>query len=196
MSTLRGRWALVTGATSGFGEAIARALAREGASVVITGRRADRLAGVADEIRTRDKVEVVPLEFDVRERDSVDRALGAADDLLRKLDLVVNNAGLALALESVAAGDPDDWDQMIDTNVKGLLYVTRAVLPGMLERGRGHVVNIGSVAGIRSMPEPPCIPPRSSPCGPSRTRSATTSSGPGSGSPTWNRDSRKPSSAS
>jgi len=147
MSTLRGRWALVTGATSGFGEAIARALAREGASVVITGRRADRLARVADEIQSQEGVEVVPLEFDVRDRVSVDRKLRAADDLLRKLDLVVNNAGLALALESVAAGDPDDWDQMIDTNVKGLLYVTRAVLPGMLERGQGHVVNIGSIAG-------------------------------------------------
>ena len=147
MNTLRGRWALVTGATSGFGEAIARALAREGASVAITGRRGDRLAAVAEEIRSQHGVEVVPLVFDVRERDAVSRELTQAKGLLSKLDIVVNNAGLALALEPVTTGNPDDWDQMLDTNVKGLLYVTRIVLPGMVERGHGHVVNIGSVAG-------------------------------------------------
>ena len=147
MNTLRGRWALVTGATSGFGEAIARALAGEGASLAITGRRGDRLAAVAEEIRSQHGVEVVPLVFDVRERDAVSRELTKAEGLLSKLDIVVNNAGLALALEPVTTGNPDDWDQMLDTNVKGLLYVTRIVLPGMVERGRGHVVNIGSVAG-------------------------------------------------
>jgi len=138
---------LVTGATSGFGEAIARALAREGASVAITGRRGDRLAAVAEEIRTQHGVEVLTLVFDVRERDAVSRELTKAGGLLSKLDIVVNNAGLALALEPVTTGNPDDWDQMLDTNVKGLLYVTRMVLPGMVERGHGHVVNIGSVAG-------------------------------------------------
>ena len=137
----------MTGATSGFGEAIARVLAREGASVAITGRRGDRLAAVAEEIRSQHGVEVVPLVFDVRERDAVSRELTKADGLLSKLDIVVNNAGLALALEPVTTGNPDDWDQMLDTNVKGLLYVTRVVLPGMVERGHGHVVNIGSVAG-------------------------------------------------
>jgi 3-hydroxy acid dehydrogenase / malonic semialdehyde reductase len=147
MSTLRGRWALVTGATSGFGESIARALARAGASVAITGRRGDRLAALAEEIRSGHGVQVAPLVFDVRERDAVSRELAKAEDLLSRLEIVVNNAGLALALEPVTVGDPDDWDQMIDTNVKGLLYVTRAVLPGMVSRGRGHVVNIGSVAG-------------------------------------------------
>ena len=137
----------MTGATSGFGEAIARALAREGASLAITGRRGDRLAAVADGIRSQHGVEVVPLVFDVRERDAVSRELTKAEGLLSKLDIVVNNAGLALALEPVTTGNPDDWDQMLDTNVKGLLYVTRVVLPGMVERGHGHVVNIGSVAG-------------------------------------------------
>jgi 3-hydroxy acid dehydrogenase/malonic semialdehyde reductase len=147
MSTLRGRWALVTGATSGFGHAIARTLAREGAPVAITGRRADRLAALAEEIRSHHGVPVVPLVFDVRDRAAVSHALSGEENLLSHLEIVVNNAGLALALDPVSTGDPDDWDQMIDTNVKGLLYVTRAVLPGMVERGRGHVVNIGSVAG-------------------------------------------------
>jgi 3-hydroxy acid dehydrogenase / malonic semialdehyde reductase len=147
MSTLRGRWALVTGATSGFGEAIARALAREGVAVAITGRRGDRLATVAEEIRSQHGVKVVTLAFDVRDRESVARELETSGDLLSRVEILVNNAGLALALESITAGNPDDWDQMIDTNVKGLLYVTRTVLPGMVERGHGHVVNIGSVAG-------------------------------------------------
>jgi 3-hydroxy acid dehydrogenase/malonic semialdehyde reductase len=144
--TLRGKWALVTGATSGFGESIARALASQGCHVAITGRREGRLERVAKEIRAAHRVDTATLVFDVRDRGATSRAL-AAGDLLSKLDLLVNNAGLALALDSLGSGDPSDWDTMIDTNVKGLLYVSRAVLPGMVERRRGHVVNIGSVAG-------------------------------------------------
>lgn len=144
---LRGAWALVTGATSGFGEACARRLAREGCHVAVTGRRADRLAALAAELRREHGVEAPDLCFDVRDRAAVESVLGARKDLLDRLDIVVNNAGLALALDPVHKGDPDDWDRMIDTNVKGLLYVTRTVLPGMVARGRGHVVNIGSVAG-------------------------------------------------
>lgn len=136
----------MTGATSGFGESIARALARAGASVAITGRRGHRLASLAEEIRSKHGIPVLPLVFDVRDRAAVSHALDR-EELRSRLDIVVNNAGLALALDPVSTGDPDDWDQMIDTNVKGLLYVTRAILPGMVERGRGHVVNIGSVAG-------------------------------------------------
>jgi len=147
MSELQGRWALVTGATSGFGEAIARRLAAAGCHVAITGRRAERLERVAKEIRSGHRVEVATLAFDARDREAVSQALMEAKTVVSKLDILVNNAGLALALDPVQSGNPDDWDQMIDTNVKGLLYVTRAVLPGMVERGRGHVVNIGSVAG-------------------------------------------------
>ena len=147
MTDLRGLWALVTGATSGFGKAIALRLAADGCHVAITGRRADRLESLAKEIRAKHRVEVVPIEFDVRDLAATTRALESAKGLLGKLDIVVNNAGLALALDPIQSGNPADWDQMIDTNVKGLLYVTRATLPGMLERGRGHVVNIGSVAG-------------------------------------------------
>lgn len=144
---LKGGWALVTGATSGFGEACARRLAREGCHVAITGRRADRLRALAAELRKEHGVEAPELCFDVRDRAAVEAALGSRKDLLDRLDILVNNAGLALALDPIQKGDPDDWDQMIDTNVKGLLYVTRAVLPGMVARGGGHVVNIGSLAG-------------------------------------------------
>jgi NADP-dependent 3-hydroxy acid dehydrogenase YdfG len=147
MFDLKGRWALVTGATSGFGEAIARQLAAAGCHVAITGRREDRLERVAAELRSAHKVEIVPIQFDVRDAAAVKRALTESKQRLSKLDILVNNAGLALALDPIQSGNTDDWDQMIDTNVKGLLYVTRAVLPGMLERKRGHVVNIGSVAG-------------------------------------------------
>jgi serine 3-dehydrogenase len=144
---LNGRWALVTGATSGFGESIARRLARDGCHVAITGRRADRLRSVSEALRRENGIETRELCFDVRERGSVEAALGALPDRPAGFDILVNNAGLALALDPIQSGDPEDWDRMIDTNIKGLLYVTRAVLPGMLARGRGHVVNIGSVAG-------------------------------------------------
>ncbi len=147
MTDLRGSWALVTGATSGFGEAIARRLAQAGCPLAITGRRADRLRALAEGLRKQHGGEVLELCFDVRERAGVDRALDARRDLLDRLEILVNNAGLALALDPVQEGDAADWDQMIDTNVKGLLYVTRRVLPGMVARGRGDVVNIGSVAG-------------------------------------------------
>ena len=147
MTDLKGRWALVTGATSGFGFATARAIASQGCHVAITGRREDRLQAAAGEIRDCYRVEAVPLRFDVRDLAQVRLALEGASDLLSKLDILVNNAGLALALDPLQAGSPDDWDQMIDTNVKGLLYASRTVLPGMVERGRGHVVNVGSVAG-------------------------------------------------
>lgn len=143
---LRGRWALVTGASSGFGEAIARRLAAEGCHLAINARRAERLTSLATELRKEHGVEVVIAAFDVRDRGAVERAL-AGGDVVERLDIVVNNAGLALALDPVQSGDTADWDQMIDTNVKGLLHVTRACLPGMISRGGGDVVNIGSVAG-------------------------------------------------
>ena len=146
MTPLQDRSALVTGATSGFGLAIARRFVAEGARVVITGRREDRLRAVAAELRAAGG-DAVPLAFDVRDRAAVEAALRADRGLLESLDIVVNNAGLAAGLDPVQSADPDDWERMIDTNVKGLLWVTRTVLPGMIERKRGHVVNIGSVAG-------------------------------------------------
>ncbi|HET7824334.1 MAG TPA: SDR family NAD(P)-dependent oxidoreductase [Anaeromyxobacter sp.] len=147
MTPLKGRRALVTGATSGFGLAIARRFAAEGAHIVVTGRREDRLAALTEELRARHHVEAAALAFDVRDRAAVDAALRSDPALLKSLDIVVNNAGLAAGLDPAQSADPDDWDQMIDTNVKGLLWITRAILPAMIERKRGDVVNIGSVAG-------------------------------------------------
>ena len=141
------RIALITGATSGIGAACARKFAGAGYRVILTGRRAGQLAVMAGELEKEFGVEVLTLCFDVRDRDAVKRALDSLPAAWREIDVLVNNAGLALGLEPEYAGDFDDWETMIDTNVKGLLYMTRLVVPGMVERLRGHVINIGSVAG-------------------------------------------------
>ena len=141
------RLALITGATSGIGAACARKFAGAGYRVILTGRRAGQLAVMAGELEKEFGVEVLTLCFDVRDRDAVKRALDSLPAAWREIDVLVNNAGLALGLEPEYAGDFEDWETMIDTNVKGLLYMTRLVVPGMVERLRGHVINIGSVAG-------------------------------------------------
>ena len=133
---------LVTGATSGFGAAIARRFAREGHRVIASGRRVDRLEALRAELG--DAVLTVPL--DVRDPPAVERAVAGLPADVAAIDLLVNNAGLALGLEPAQRASLDDWERMVDTNVKGLMTVTRAVLPGMVARDRGHVVNIGSTA--------------------------------------------------
>lgn len=135
--------AIVTGATSGIGEACARSLHGAGYRVIVTGRNEERLKALCDELIN----DVYPLVFDVRDRESANEALASLPDEWRAIDVLVNNAGLALGLEKEYEGDYRDWDTMIDTNIKGLLYMTRAIVPGMVERGKGHIVNIGSVAG-------------------------------------------------
>ena len=138
--------ALVTGATSGIGEACARKLAGNGYNVIITGRRAERLEVVANELRVLG-AEVLPLAFDVRDREAATAAMNGLPAAWQEIDVLVNNAGGAWGLEPEYEGNYEDWDTMIDTNIKGLLTMTRLVVPGMVERDRGHVVNIGSVAG-------------------------------------------------
>jgi len=133
----------VTGASSGFGAAVARRFAAEGARVVVAARRTDRLRGLADEFGPQ----ILPLQLDVRDRARVAIAVQRLPEEFSAIDVLVNNAGLALGLGPAQAAELDDWDQMIDTNCKGLVYCTRAILPGMVARGRGHVINIGSVAG-------------------------------------------------
>jgi 3-hydroxy acid dehydrogenase / malonic semialdehyde reductase len=134
---------LVTGATAGFGIAIARRFAEaENASIIAVGRRRERLDALGRELGARCHT----LELDVRDRNAVLRAIDDLPTPLRDIDVLVNNAGLALGLEPAPRADLDDWDAMIDTNCKGLAYMTRAVLPGMVARNRGHVINIGSVA--------------------------------------------------
>ncbi len=139
--------ALITGATSGIGEATAHALAAAGWNVIVTGRRAERLKALKEELKSAHGVDVLTLSFDVRDPHQVAASLGTLPGRWREIDLLVNNAGGALGLEPIDEGNPGDWEQMIDTNVKGLLYVTRIVAPGMVERGGGHIVNIGSIAG-------------------------------------------------
>jgi 3-hydroxy acid dehydrogenase/malonic semialdehyde reductase len=134
---------LVTGATTGFGAATARRFARDGARVIASGRRAPLLDALREELGEL----VHPLVLDVRDRQAVARAVETLPPEFADIDLLVNNAGLAAGLEPAQQANLDDWDAMIDTNVKGLAYVTRAVLPGMVRRDRGHVVNLGSIAG-------------------------------------------------
>ncbi len=132
----------ITGATAGFGAAIARLFVREGHKVVATGRRRERL----EALRTELGESVLPLTLDVRDRKAVGEAFAALPAGFAEVDVLVNNAGLALGLEPAQKADLDDWDTMVDTNIKGLLYCTRAALAGMVARNRGHIVNIGSVA--------------------------------------------------
>lgn len=134
--------ALITGATSGIGRATALRLAREGYAVIVTGRRAERLSTLKAEIEAAGG-SCTTLCFDVRSEEEVHRAL----EPLTGIDLLVNNAGLAAGLEHIDRGDTRDWDAMIDTNVKGLLYVTRVIAPKMVAAGHGHIVNLGSIAG-------------------------------------------------
>jgi 3-hydroxy acid dehydrogenase/malonic semialdehyde reductase len=133
---------LVTGATAGFGAATARRFARDGARVVATGRRAELLDALSAEFPGL----VHPLELDVRDREAVVAGLATLPGPFAEIDVLVNNAGLAIGLEPAQDAKLDDWDTMVDTNVKGLMYVTRAVLPGMVARDRGHIVNLGSTA--------------------------------------------------
>jgi 3-hydroxy acid dehydrogenase / malonic semialdehyde reductase len=143
---------LITGASAGIGEACARAFAAVGARLILTARRADRLERLATELNSAHGAEVLPLTLDVRDAGQVAHSLGALPDAWADVDVLVNNAGLGRGLATLQEGESSDWDEMIDTNVKGLLYATRAILPGMVARGRGHVINIGSVAGHEVYP--------------------------------------------
>jgi 3-hydroxy acid dehydrogenase/malonic semialdehyde reductase len=138
----------VTGASSGFGAAVARRFAADGARVIAAARRTERVRDLATELGSQ----VLPLALDVRDRAAVAQAVDGLPEEFKAVDVLVNNAGLALGLNPAQEADLDDWDQMIDTNCKGLVYCTRAVLPGMVARGRGHVINLGSVAGSYPYP--------------------------------------------
>ena len=140
---------LVTGATSGFGRACAELFAARGWHAVITGRRKERLDELVDHLG-KDKAH--GLCFDVRDRHQVEAAIDGLPERFGEIDVLVNNAGLALGLEMAHEASLEDWETMVDTNIKGLLYMTRKVLPGMVERRRGHIVNVGSVAGDYAYP--------------------------------------------
>lgn len=138
--------AFITGATSGIGQACARKFAISGYDLIINGRKSDKLAEMKAELEAMG-AQVLVLEFDVRNREASESAINSLDEHWKCIDVLVNNAGLALGLEKEYEGNFEDWDIMIDTNIKGLLNITRFVVPGMVKRNNGHVINIGSVAG-------------------------------------------------
>ncbi|HMJ71280.1 MAG TPA: SDR family NAD(P)-dependent oxidoreductase [Cyclobacteriaceae bacterium] len=144
------RIVLITGATSGIGEATARLLAKNNFSLIICGRRKDRLGKLSKELSAFTKV--IELSFDVRDRGAVTKAWTSLPDEWKNVDVLINNAGNAHGLDPIQSGNVDDWDAMMDINVKGLLYISREVLPGMVERKAGHVINIGSIAGKEVYP--------------------------------------------
>lgn len=137
---------LITGATSGIGLACARKFAENGDRLILTGRNEQRLDEIRKEL-TEKGTDVLTLAFDVRDREKATKCIQELPTEWQEIDVLVNNAGLALGLEPEYEGNPDDWETMIDTNIKGLLTMTRLVVPGMVERNRGHIINIGSVAG-------------------------------------------------
>jgi 3-hydroxy acid dehydrogenase / malonic semialdehyde reductase len=138
---------MITGATSGFGKATAIRFAKNGYNIIITGRRKERLYELEKELLSFGKIKVLSLIFDVRKREEVATIIGDLPVEWKTIDILINNAGLAVGMDHIDAGNIDDWERMIDTNLKGLLYVTRAVLPLMIARNSGHIINIGSIAG-------------------------------------------------
>lgn len=149
---LQGKIAFVTGASSGIGQACARSFAAAGCRLILAARRADRLEALAAELSQAHGTESHLLTLDVREREAVDAAIAGLPAEWQAIELLINNAGLSRGLDKLQEGYWLDWEEMIDTNVKGLLWISRAVLPGMVERDSGHVINIGSVAGHQVYP--------------------------------------------
>jgi len=149
VKTLKDKTVFITGASSGIGEACARKFADSGARLILAARREERLKKLSKAFR----IETHLLKLDVRNRKAVEAAIKGLPNEWQRIDILINNAGLSRGLEKVQEGNPDGWDEMIDTNVKGLLYVSRAVLPGMVNQNSGHIINIGSIAGHEVYPK-------------------------------------------
>ncbi len=147
---MRGMIALITGATSGIGKATAERFAKEGIDLILCGRRQERL----DELQNafQDQVKVHTLNFDVRNKEKVAQAIASVPSDFKKIDILINNAGNAHGLDPIHTGNTDDWDAMLDINVKGLLYVSKTIIPQMTDRKQGHIINIGSTAGKEVYP--------------------------------------------
>ena len=143
---------LITGASSGIGEGCARKFASQGARLILNSRSADKLTAIAEELKEKYDAECYVMPFDVCNRESAAAALNALPQEWKSIDVLVNNAGLAIGVDKEYEGNLDEWDVVIDTNVKALLSMTRLVVPGMVERGRGHIINIGSIAGDAAYP--------------------------------------------
>ncbi len=151
-AVLRDKIVFITGASSGIGEATARAFAEHGARLLLCARRLDKLQTAEAELRDLGASDVFSFELDVRDRDEVEGTINTLPDSWSQIDILVNNAGLSRGLNKLWEDDVQNWEEMIDTNVKGLLYVSRTVIPGMVARGRGHIVNLGSIAGHMTYP--------------------------------------------
>ncbi len=152
MYSLKNKVVFVTGASAGIGRSCARAFAAEGAKVLLCARRADRLKALAAELKREFGVPIHHFALDVRDRAAVEKAVAGLPGDWQAIEVLVNNAGLSRGLSKLHEGLVSDWEEMIDTNVKGLLYVSRAVIPGMVARGTGHIINIGSIAGHEVYP--------------------------------------------
>lgn len=144
--------ALISGATSGIGEATAHLLAENNYKLILTGRRKEKLELVKKEIEIKTSAEVLTLNFDIRDFEETKKIINNLPKQWQEIDILINNAGLAVGFSTVQEGDVDDWERMIDTNIKGLLYLTRCISPLMTERGKGHIVNISSIAGKETYP--------------------------------------------
>jgi len=142
----------ITGATSGIGLSCAHRFAKNGNKLIITGRRAERLTQLKEELESKNDTQILVLSFDVRNKEAVNKAVESLEDSWKNIDILINNAGLAVGLNKIQDGIIDDWERMIDTNIKGLLYVTRAISPLMTAKKSGHIINIGSVAGKETYP--------------------------------------------
>lgn len=149
---LKGKVVFITGASSGIGAATARALAEHGARLLLCARRLDRIQAMEAELRDKGADDVFCFELDVQDRDEVEGTINTLPDAWNQIEILINNAGLSRGLGKLWEDDVQNWEEMIDTNTKGLLYVTRTVVPGMVARGRGHIVNLGSIAGHFAYP--------------------------------------------
>lgn len=149
---LKNKIALITGASAGIGEACAHSFAREGTRLILAARRKDKLTQVAEDLKAQHGTDIHLIELDVRERETVNQVIAGLPTKWSDIDILLNNAGLSRGLDKVQNGYYLDWEEMIDTNIKGLLWLSRAVMPGMVERDRGHVINIGSIAGRQVYP--------------------------------------------
>lgn len=147
MSSLKNKIVFITGASSGIGKACAVAFAQQGANLILIARRIDRINQLADELKSRYGVSVLTSRLDVRNYKEVEKVILSLGDDWKNIEILLNNAGLARGLDKIYEGKIENWEEMIDTNIKGLLYVTRLILPGMVERKSGHIINIGSIAG-------------------------------------------------
>jgi 3-hydroxy acid dehydrogenase/malonic semialdehyde reductase len=153
MTSLKGKIVLITGASSGIGKACAELFAKLGADIIITARRFERIKEIARQLRDKYGAMVKPIKLDVRQKNRVNDIISKLPERWKKIDILVNNAGLSRGLDKLHEGKINDWEEMIDTNIKGLLYVSRAVLPLMVKRNSGQIINIGSVAGREVYPK-------------------------------------------